>query len=219
MIQLALSIETEIWITATWDEYLQAIDRIGQNFSHSYYHQGQYLIEMTPLGHDHASDNTMIAFAVSLYGTIKNIPLQGLTNCSYRQIGQKECQPDISYYVGDRSQIIPYGTKIINLDRYPAPDLVIEIASTSLADDTGSKRLLYEDLGVGEYWIVDVKNANIIAFSMLELGSVRIDRSQVLPGLEISVLVEALTRSRSANQSQIGQWLMSKFQQVESVNS
>ena len=102
--------------------------------------------------------------------------------------------------------------EVLHLNQYPAPDLVIEIATTSLADDTGSKRLLYEDLGVQEYWIIDVKKADIIAFRMLELGSVRITQSQVLPGLELSILVEALTRSRHTNQTEVGQWLMSEFQ-------
>ena len=46
-------------------------------------------------------------------------------------------------------------TNIVNLDRYPAPDLVVEIAKTTLLDDLGTKRSLYEELGVAEYWVVD----------------------------------------------------------------
>jgi Uma2 family endonuclease len=213
MTQLATSIETDTWVTATWDEYLQALASIVPNFSHSYYQQGKYRIEMVPLGHDHGSDNNIISSAVNLFTIVRGIPAKGLLNTSYRKIGVNESQPDMSYYLGNRSQLIPYGTSIIDLDLYPAPDLVIEIASTSLADDTGAKRLLYEDLGVKEYWIIDVKKADIIAFKMLELGSVRITQSQVFPGLEISVLIEALTRSRNTNQTEVGRWLMDEFQQ------
>lgn len=214
MTQLARSIDTDTWVTATWDEYIQAIASIAPNFSHSYYQQGKYRIEMVPLGHDHAADNNIISTAVSIFTIVRGIPAKGLLNVSYRKVGTNESQPDMSYYLGDRSQSIPYGTTIVDLDRYPAPDLVIEIASTSLADDTGAKRLLYEDLGVKEYWIVDVESADILAFRMLELGSVRIDRSEVLAGLEISKLVEALTRSRQTNQTEVGRWLMSEFQQA-----
>jgi Uma2 family endonuclease len=213
MTQLATSIETDTWVTATWDEYLQALASIAPNFSHSYYQQGKYRIEMVPLGYDHGFDNNIISFAVNLFTVMSSIPSTGLMNTSYRKIGVNESQPDMSYYLGDRSQSIPYGTTIIDLDKYPAPDLVIEIASTSLADDTGAKRLLYEDLGVKEYWIIDVKKADIIAFKMLELGSVRITQSQVLPGLEMSVLIEALTRSRNTNQTEVGRWLMDEFKQ------
>jgi Uma2 family endonuclease len=106
------------------------------------------------------------------------------------------------------------GTSIIDLDQYPAPDLVIEIANTSLSDDIGQKRLLYEDLGVAEYWVVDVVNIRIIAFTITSAGgSQRITESQVLPGLAISMLVEALQRSRQENQSLVGAWLLSQFQQ------
>jgi Uma2 family endonuclease len=214
MTQLARSIDTDTWVTATWDEYLQAISSIAPHFSHSYYQQGKYRIEMVPSGHDRAADNNTISTAVSIFTIVKGIPAKGLLNVSYRKVGTNESQPDISYYLGDRSQSIPYGTTIVDLDRYPAPDLVIEIASTYLADDTGAKRLLYEDLGVKEYWIVDVKNVDVLAFRMLELGSVRIDRSQVLSGLVISLLVEALDRSRHTNQTEVGRWLMSEFQQI-----
>jgi Uma2 family endonuclease len=216
MTQLAPSIETDIWVTATWDEYLQAIEHLSSQFSHSYYRQGKYRIEMVPLGYDHGFDNNIIGFAVNLFTVIQGIPATGLVNTSYRKVGVKESQPDISYYIADRAELIPYGTSIVDLDRYPAPDLVIEIASTSLSDDTGAKRLLYEDLGVKEYWIVDVKKADMIAFRMLEQGSVRITESQVLSGLKIGILTAALAMSRHTNQTQVGQWLMGEFQNCQS---
>ncbi len=100
----------------------------------------------------------------------------------------------------------------MNLDRYPAPDLVVEVAKTSLLDDLGSKRSLYEELSVAEYWVVDVKKAQVTAFERLDQGSQRIKISQVLPGFEISVLEEALRRSREADQSQVGAWLLQQFQ-------
>jgi Uma2 family endonuclease len=50
---------------------------------------------------------------------------------------------------------------------------VIEIANTSLSDDIGQKRLLYEDLGVAEYWVVDVVNIRIIAFTITSAGEVK----------------------------------------------
>jgi len=59
-----------------------------------------------------------------------------------------EAQPDASYYIGENADIVPWGTSIIDLDIYSPPDLVIEVANTSLPDDKGEKRLLYEDLRV-----------------------------------------------------------------------
>ena len=110
--------------------------------------------------------------------------------------------------------LIPQGG-IIDLDQNEPPDLVIEISKTSLSDDLGQKRLLYEDLNIPEYWIIDVQNARIIAFAIThhngQNGSQRIAQSQVLPGLSIDTLQEALRLSRSQNQSQVGQWLLQQF--------
>ena len=91
--------------------------------------------------------------------------------------------------------------------------MVIEIAKTSLLDDLGTKRSLYEELGVTEYWVVDVQNSQIIAYASAEQGSKRIQESQVLPG--IAILEEALRRSREINLSQVGAWLLNQFQQKE----
>ncbi len=118
----------------------------------------------------------------------------------------------MSYYIGENADVIPFGTSIINLDIYPPPNLVIEIANSSLADDKGEKRLLYEDLGIAEYWILDVKNVQIIAFVIENKGSRRITESQVLPGLPISLLNDALRRTRQMNQGQVGAWLLAEFQ-------
>jgi Uma2 family endonuclease len=90
---------------------------------------------------------------------------------------------------------------------------VIEVANTSLADDKGEKRLLYEDLNVTEYWIVDVQNVQLIAFAIADGGSRRITQSQVLPKLTISLLEEALRSTRQMNQAQVGAWLLDQFQQ------
>ncbi len=76
---------------------------------------------------------------------------------------------------------------------------MIEVASSSLADDKGEKRLLYEDLGVAEYWIVELQNVQIIAFGIENGGSRRINQSQVLPGLPISLLNEAFRRTRQTD--------------------
>lgn len=170
---------------------------------------------MAAVGCDHADDHAVILFAVFLFATFKGIALRGLDNCSFRKAGVQEFQPDLSYYIGTRAKVIPRGTNIVNLDLYPVPDLVIEVSKTTLLDDRGNKRTLYEELGVSEYWVVDVEKAEISAFQMIDRGSKRIDESQVLPGLAISTLEAALRQSRETDQSQVGAWLMTQFQQPD----
>jgi len=88
---------------------------------------------------------------------------------------------------------------------------VVEVAKSSLLDDRTVKRVLYEDVGISEYWIVKVETAEVLAYQMSDRGSQRIDVSLMFPGLEIATLDEALKRSRSQDQSQVGAWLMAKF--------
>jgi Uma2 family endonuclease len=206
-------IATDTWVIASWNEYIQMIEAPRLEKAKGYYYNGRMKIEMPPVGNDHASDHTIIIFAVNLFASIKGIPLNGKDNCTYRKTGIQEVQPDVSYYIGENADVVPYGTSIIDLNIYLRPDLAIEVANTSLADDKGEKRLLYEDVGVAEYWIIDVQNLQIIAFSIAEGGSRRITQSQVLPGLEISLLEAALRRTRQMNQSLVGSWLLNQFQQ------
>ncbi|BAY75535.1 hypothetical protein NIES25_19810 [Nostoc linckia NIES-25] len=213
MSELQTPLVTDTWIKATWDEYIELIENPAYEKAKGYYHNGHMRIEIYAIGNDHASDHTIILFAVNLFATIKGIALNGKDNCTYRKTGFNEAQPDVSYYIGENANIIPYGTSIVSLDIYPPPDLVIEVANTSLADDLGNKRLLYEDLGVKEYWILNVQNVEIMAFAIENQGSRRITESQVLPGLAISLLNEALRRTRQMSQSQVGAWLLSQFQQ------
>ncbi len=203
---------TETWVAMPWDDYVQAIADPAYEKAKSYYYKGHMRLETIPVSFDHGQDHVVIIFAVSLFTALKGIPAKGLDTTTLRKTGVQESQPDISYYLGDLAQAIPAGTGIVNLDQYPAPSLVIEVAKTSLLDDLGTKRSLYEELGVTEYWVVDVQNTQILAYAIADQGSKRIQVSQVLPGLEIAVLESALRRSRETDQSQVGAWLLSQFQ-------
>ncbi|MBG1265353.1 Uma2 family endonuclease [Nostoc sp. WHI] len=215
MSETQTQLPTDTWIYASWQDYEQAIANLLKEKAKSYYYKGHMRLEMPPVSFDHGQDHVVIIFAVTLFATLKGIQARGLDTTTFRKTGVQDCQPDVAYYLRERAQVIPAGTGIVKLDRYPAPDLVIEIAKTSLLDDLGTKRSLYEELGVAEYWVVDVQNAQIIAYAIADQGSRRIRESQVLPGLAMSILEEALRRSREMSQSEVGTWLLSQFQQKE----
>jgi Uma2 family endonuclease len=206
---------TDTWIAASWEDYVRAVEDPLYEQAKGYYYKGYMRLEMLPVSFDHGKDHVVIIFGVNLFAALKGIPATGLDTTTLRKTGVRDCQPDVSYYIGSRAQVIPSGTGIINLDQYPAPNLVIEIAKSSLLDDVGTKRALYEELGVAEYWVVDVQATQILAYVIADQGSKRIQVSQVLPGLSIAVLEEALRRSRETDQSQVGAWLLTQFQQQE----
>jgi Uma2 family endonuclease len=212
MSQLQVKLATDTWVNATWDEYLTVISDPIYEKAKGYYFKGRMRLEMSPLGLPHSRDHLIIIHAVCLFASIRNLDLNGHDNCSYRKAGCSEMQPDASFYIGANAEIVPWDATIIDLDIYPTPDLVIEVAYSSLADDMGEKRLLYEALGVREYWIIDVKNTRILAFEIQNLGSRKIEQSQVLPGLEMSLLEQALLKSRQMNHGKVSTWLLSQWQ-------
>ncbi|WP_353735164.1 Uma2 family endonuclease [Okeania sp. SIO2C2] len=133
----------DTWITATWQEYIQTIDDPSYQKAKIYYHNEKLRIEMSPLGSDYANDHILVVAAITLFTITKSITLTGKDNCTYCKTGCQATQPDLSYYIGENADVVPWGTSMTNLGIYPPPSLVIEVANTSLADDKGKKRLLY----------------------------------------------------------------------------
>jgi Uma2 family endonuclease len=212
MSKLQLKIPADTWIGATWDEALETLENPLYEKAKSYYYQQELRIEMAPVGANHADNNGIILLLVNLWGIGRSLPLKVFVNCSYRQQGIKEAQPDVSYYIGDRIKYAPTGNKVVNLDNNQPPDLAIEIAVSSLMDDLGPKRMLYEDLGVAEYWVVDAEKDAITAFEIIpNRGSKRIDESVVLPGLKMALLTEGLRRSRQTNNTEVASWFLAEI--------
>jgi Uma2 family endonuclease len=203
-------LQTDVWVKASWDEYIQAIEDPATK-NRSYYHAGKMRIEAMPIGSDHSRIHALILFAISLFATVGKLALTERDNCSYRKTGIEEFQPDLSYHIGENAEVIPWGIRVVDLNLYPLPDLVIEISDTTLADDKGSKRLLYEEIGVPEYWIVNVQTCEILAFTIANQGSRRIQESIVLPGLAIDLLQQTLKRSQEEGQTSARSWLLEQL--------
>lgn len=177
-------------------------------------------IEMSPVGPLHARQNSIISKVVSLYATVKNIRIVELTNASFRKLSIGEFQPDLSYYIGSEFQLPPRTNMPINLNEFNPPALVVEIGASSVDDDLGQKRLLYENSGVKEYWVVDASADDVIAFDITEGRSGEIQDSLVLPGLAKpsascanALVEEALKRSKTEDDGKINRWLLQTFSQ------
>ncbi len=204
-------IPTDTWVAASWDEYTRMLDAPSYEAAKLYYFDDKLRVEMSAVGPDHSRDNATVILAISLFGLVNGIPLNALINCSYQKVGLQGCQPDMSYYIGDNVVNTPQGASVVNLNNLSPPSLAIEIAKTSLLDDLGAKRLLYEALNIAEYWIVDVDAARVMAFAIANQGSQQIRQSTVLPGLRMAILEAAIQCSREVDQTAVGQWLMAQF--------
>lgn len=211
----------DTWVQATWEEFVATCDQLNAlaenrpelNKAQCYYDMGWMRIETMGTGSGHGQDNTLLSQVVSLFGIIKNIRLKGFTNTSFRRVGLRECQPDLAFYIAEAipNPFPPKTTEFIDVETYGVPTLAIEIAFSTLSDDLGQKRLLYERLGIREYWVVDVQNATMIAFAVEGGGSRQIQVSQVLPGLTMHTIEEALRQNQTLDDTEVNRWLMQQF--------
>jgi Uma2 family endonuclease len=199
---------TDTWVKATWDEFLAVTNSSGYQDGRAYFDAGYMRIEMAALGAGHGRQNAVALKVADIFAALHNIRLIEFLNCSFRQVGERECQPDVAFYIGEGFQLPPQNNTPINIELFGPPTLAIEIGASSLSDDLGNKRLLYERLGVQEYWVVDVKTQQVIAFSIAEGRSGQIQVSEVLPGLKMSLVEEALVRSKTEDDGAITRWLM-----------
>ncbi len=203
--------EDQTWQAGSWETFLALSQQPTYQKAKAYYFRGAYQFVMG-VGANHAAINLIISLLVELYCIVRGIPFRGLTNASYRKAGLRECQPDSSFYLGDSVNASPTGREIANLDNYSPPDLVIEIADSSLADDLGMKRLLYEEMQVREYWVVDVFSLEVFAFVIEQnMGSRRVRQSEVLQGLAMDAIAEALHKSQELDHATLGQWWMERI--------
>jgi Uma2 family endonuclease len=199
------------WVKATWDEFITLADDPKLEKGRFYYDNHKMRIEMSPVGPIHAHENSIVSNVVRLFATIRNIQIYEYTNCSFRKKGESECQPDIAFYLGADLKLPPRNNAPVDLNKFDLPTLIVEISSTTLQDDLGYKRLLYERLGILEYWVVNAQTSEVFAFTIADGRSGIVERSQVLEGLEITTVQEALKRSQTEDDGAIARWLLQIF--------
>ncbi|NJK51386.1 Uma2 family endonuclease [Candidatus Gracilibacteria bacterium] len=208
---IAKNLLTDTWVKANWEDFIAYAEDDSYEHGRFYYDRDELRIEMTPLGSGHGQDNGTVYNVVTFFATLKQIRIKGFVNTSLRKVGIAEAQPDISFYIGSDFRFPPKNNSPIDINEFGAPALAIEIAATSLNDDLNRKKLLYEQIGIQEYWVVDVKASDVIAFEISQGNSRDIQESRVLPGLELVIVEEALRRSQTEDDGQINRWLIQIF--------
>lgn len=203
---------SDTWVKASWDEFITFADEPSLEKGRFYYDHSLMRIEMSPVGPTHAHENSIVTNVIRLFAMLTNIIIYEYTNCSFRKKNNAEFQPDVAFYIGSGLKIPPRNNAPVNLNEFDLPTLVVEISSTTIHDDLGRKRLLYERLGIKEYWVIDAYTAEVFAFAIADGHSGRITRSQVLEGLEMATVEEALQRSHAnEDDGMIARWLLQTF--------
>lgn len=211
---LTQNVVTDTWVKGSWDEFIRLAENPLYDEGRFYYYQGLLKIEMSPLGPRQGRQNSIISKAISLFATVKNFRIVELAHTSFQRTGVGEFQPDLAFYIGSGLRVPPPTDAPIDLTQFDPPTLVVEIGTTSISDDLGRKRLLYEQSGVQEYWVDDVNVGEIVALAITNGQSGRIAESRVLPGLAIAQVEEALKRSQTEDDTKINLWLLKTFSQT-----
>jgi Uma2 family endonuclease len=201
-------LQTDTWVKATWEEFVAVMDDPDYEECRGYFDNGFMRVEMAPLGPGHGRQNSVVMDVITLFATFSNIRIARLVNTIFYKPGTRGCQPDVAFYIGPDFQLPPQNNSPVDVDVFSPPSLAVEIGASSFKDDLGAKRLLYERLGIPEYWVVNVAERDVIAFSISEQRSGEIQTSEVLPGLEISLVEEALGRSQTEDDTTLMRWLM-----------
>jgi Uma2 family endonuclease len=206
-------IVSDVWVKASWAEFMALADDPSLDKARFYYDRSFMRIEMSPIGAIHARSHGIVSNLIQYFATFNDIYIYQYLNCSYRKINDAEFQPEISCYLSSELKLPTRNCNesSVDLDKFDLPSLVVEICSTTIQDDLGHKRLLYERLGIQEYWVVDVNTFEVFAFAIANGRSGRISQSQVLKGLDIAKVEEALQLSYVQDDGAITKWILQTF--------
>jgi Uma2 family endonuclease len=109
--------------------------------------------------------------------------------------GLQAAAPDMILYLGDRHPVWQEGeTRRIDLLRWPVPNLVGEIADTTLASDLDEMKQIYAAMGIPEYWVVDVQGRRVLMFCLEGKHYDQVAVSAVMPGVTVEVLGGTIDR-------------------------
>ena len=183
------------WQAATWEDYVAACEDPSLEEARIFFYEGYLWIDMGNEGPQHARFNDLFTIIFFVWFTTKiGQTFDSLSGCVIEKPKVGAGAPDKVLYIGgDFHQWQEGEPRRINLNQSRVPDLVGEIADTTLASDLDEKKRLYAALGIPEYWVVDIKGERVLAFRLQENGKYQeCEISGALEGLPIALLSETL---------------------------
>jgi Uma2 family endonuclease len=140
---------------------------------------------------------------------------QSMSGCLMEKSRSQAAAPDLMLYVGaDWPQWAVDEPRRIDLSKWRVPDLVGEVADTTLATDLDEMKQLYAALGIGEYWVIDVQGRRVMIFCLEEDGKYRqLDRSLVMTGVTAQLLERTLGQLAQGTNISAANWFMQQVNQ------
>ena len=205
------------WQQATWDDYVALRDDDKNDRCKLFFDNQHLWVEMGAEGINHAKFGDLFPMIIAFWAIkFPDIKLSTFGGCQMEKKGKWAVAPDIVLYVGDDAPTWKTGqSRFIDLEQWRSPDLVGEISDTTLAIDLDEKKRLYANLGISEYWVIDVRAYRIFAFRLDEEGIYE-ERavSQVLPNLAISLLEKTMELLDTKTNTEAAIWFSKQIQDL-----
>ncbi|MEG4801687.1 Uma2 family endonuclease [Microcoleus sp. ARI1-B5] len=206
--------------TATWEDYLAYRDAQNDDNIGLFFNGDRLLvIDMGKEGINHASINNLFTMLFAFwFSQTPGLIFTSLGGCLLEKPKKQAASPDLMLYLGSEYPTWQTGERrYINLEQWRVPDLVGEISDTTLTIDLDEKKYLYADLGIPEYWVIDVKGLRVFAFRLQSNGKYQeCETSLALSGLPISLLNQTLERLNAETNGSAAIWFA---QQIASLKT
>lgn len=202
------------WRNATWSEYLERVENLGEQ-ERVFFNLDTIWIDMGNEGINHSRFNELFTLIFGFwFARQTDVKFDLLGGCVMEKPQTQSAAPDKVLYVGGDSPRWKSGEpRRVNLDLWRVPDLVAEIADTTLAIDLDEKKQLYLALGIPEYWVIDVKGRQVLAFRLVDGKYEQCSESVALAGLPIELLEQTLEQMDNEN-GNAALWFAAQIQNI-----
>lgn len=197
------------WKPATWEDYLAYCEDPNIGEVRLFFDRGYLFVNMGNEGINHAKFARLFSMLfLSWFARKPELIFDDLGGCVIEKPKTQGASPDLVLYIGEGSPQWQEGEpRRLNLNNWRVPDLVGEVADTTLATDLDEKKQLYAALLIPEYWVIDVKGERLLAFRLQEDGKYKqIDYSVALEGLSIALLEQTLAKLKQGTNGSAALW-------------
>jgi Uma2 family endonuclease len=208
--QLDAQTDQARWRSATWADYERYRDDPNSPKHLRLFFQNGFLRvkSMGWEGIEHAKVRDLFVMLLAFW--FVQHPEQAATSlggCLLEKEGMQAAAPDLVLYLGADAPSWQAGeSRRMDLKHWRVPDLVGEVADTTLPIDLDEMKQIYAALGVPEYWVIDVQGRRVLAFG-LEAGQYQpCETSIALEGLPIALLEQSLDQMANGSNITAASW-------------
>ncbi len=189
------------WPHATWAEYLHRLEHPVGDQERVFFNLDKIWIDMGNEGINHSRFNKLLTMILFIWFSRQtDVKFDLLGGCTIEKPATQGAAPDEVVYIGGNSpRWQPGQPRRVNLAEWRVPDLVAEISDTTLATDLDEKKQLYLALGIPEYWVIDVRGRQVMAFRLVDDLYEQCSESVALRGLPIDLLEQTLAQMDNDN--------------------